>query len=34
MTILSEESGKFYFYVLMEHSIVHSQELTISVSEQ
>ena len=32
MTIHTEESGKFYFYVVMEDKIVYSQELKISVS--
>lgn len=34
LIISSEESGKFYFYVLFEHNIVYSKELNISVSER
>ena len=34
MTIHTEESGKFYFYVVMEDKIVYSQELKISVSQR
>ena len=34
MTILTEESGKFYFYVVMEEKIVFSKEISISVSEK
>ena len=32
MTINSDESGKFYFYVVMEEKIVYAHELKITVS--
>ncbi len=32
LTITSEESGKFYFYILLEEKIIYSQDLIISVS--
>ena len=32
MIINSDESGKFYFYVVMEEKIVYAHELKITVS--
>lgn len=34
LTISSEESGKFYFYALLEENMIFSQELNISVSDR
>jgi hypothetical protein len=34
LSISSEESGKFYFYALLEERLIFSQELNISVSQR
>lgn len=34
LTVTTEQSGKFYFYVLMQEKIVYSKEISISVSEK